>query len=46
MQHVPRHDACTFAERSYTKGHVVIQLSDAEEFVAVGRFKSLMDECC
>lgn len=33
-------------ERSYTKGHVVIQLSDAEEFVAVGRFKSLMDECC
>ncbi|KAK5967034.1 hypothetical protein GCK32_010034, partial [Trichostrongylus colubriformis] len=33
-------------ERSYTKGHMVIQLSDEEEFVAVGRFRSLMDECC
>ncbi|ETN68720.1 hypothetical protein NECAME_15672 [Necator americanus] len=33
-------------ERSYTKGHMVIQLSDAEEFVAVGRFNSLMDQCC
>ncbi|WKX95682.1 hypothetical protein Q1695_012271 [Nippostrongylus brasiliensis] len=33
-------------ERSYTKGHMVIQLSDAEEFVAIGRFKSLMDQCC
>ncbi|KHJ94046.1 hypothetical protein OESDEN_06031 [Oesophagostomum dentatum] len=33
-------------ERSYTKGHVVIQLSDDEMFVPIGRYNSLMDQCC